>query len=363
MVGSVVAHVGLVVIASLLPDGSGSGGAPARDKLFTPGAVIPIEAVPVVATKLEPTPAPNPEPQANETPDARPDPTQPAPQAGPAPQTGPAPPPEPTEAHPEPAGLALHGMRDNARPSTVGADKVVVDPAKLMGSRETYQDSVDKPGVGSGAVQGPSPAPPGSKDYAFTNEKGKLVYRDPTGRFIATLKADGRVDFKNKSAKATWTNIGMAGPGDLLSAAAGDDPYARIKQKLLKETFEMRLQMAVGFQKTQLDKRLRRLDSDLKTIWTDDKRELAARKKLLFERWDDCDEPEQLGASALPGFGAIDDSSLDEARQTAALSARRRILKFIREHAPKGSAEAFTAEELDQLNRRRVSKEKFAPYE
>lgn len=38
-------------------------------------------------------------------------------------------------------------------------------------------------------------------------------------------------------------------------------------------------------------------------------------------------------------------------------------LKFIREHAPKGSAEAFTAAELADMNRRRVSKEKFSPYD
>jgi hypothetical protein len=279
------------------------------------------------------------------------------------PSAGSEPPPEPTEAHAEPnqvPGLSLHGLRDSARPSTTDAGKVVVDPALLQGSRDVYEDSVDE-SASQGTVQGPAPAPSG-KDYAFSKEKGKLVYRDPAGRFVATLNPDGRVNFRNKGAKATWTNIGMAGPGDVLSAAAGEDPYARIKAALLKATFEMRLGMAIDFQKRQLDKRLSRLDSELDDIWADQRRDLPARKELLFQRWDECDEPEVVEAD-LPGFGAVESSELDDARQDAAASARTRILKFIREHAPKGSAEAFTAAELADMNRRRASTQKFDPYD
>jgi hypothetical protein len=232
----------------------------------------------------------------------------------------------------------------------------------LHGSRELYEDSA-RDAAEVAAIQGPAPAPSGKQDYAFSKENGKLVYRDPGGRFVATLNPDGRVNFRNKGAKATWTNIGMAGPGDMLSAAAGEDPYARLKAALLKATFEMRLGMAVDFQKRQLDKRLSRLDGELDKIWTDERRELSARKELLFQRWDECDEPDEVSAAAeLPGFGSVESSELDQARQGAATSARKRILKFIREHAPKGSAEAFTVTELADMNRRRASKQKFDPY-
>lgn len=363
---SVACHVALAVVASMLPDGGRSGGA-ARDRLFTPGAVIPIETIENTAVaRAEPVRDPIwPAPNSSEPESPAKAPVDHPKSSHPEPSSGSAPPPEPTEAHAEPnqaPGLSLHGLRDNARASIGSANTAAIDPSMLQGSRELYEGSI-VPEEGGGAVQGPAPAPSG-KDYAFSKEKGKLVYRDPAGRFVATLNPDGRVNFRNKGAKASWTNIGMAGPGDILNAAAGEDPYARLKAALLKATFEMRLGMAVDFQKRQLDKRLSRLDSELDKIWADERRDLSARKELLFQRWDECDEPEDVSAGAdLPGFGAVENSELDDARQSAAASARKQILKFIREHAPKGSAEAFTAAELADMNRRRASKQKFNPYE
>ena len=370
--GSIVFHVGLVIVSAWLPEGGAAGGGSKRDPLFTPGAVIPIEttavalAEPIAAAEpVLPRVEPDPESPATAPTEAEasehPQPDSPHP-------TG-EPPPTPTEAEAQPnataPGLSLHGLRDGAHASTAGAGKVVVDPSMLQGSRELYEDSVQNPGVGSGGVQGPAPAPASGNDFTFTKEKGKLVYRDPAGRFVATLNADGRVNFRNKGAKGSWTNIGMAGPGDALMAAAGDDPYARLKHKLLKATFEMRLEMAVDFQKKQLDKRLARLNGELEKIWADERRDLGARKQLLFERWDECDEPDEVASAGaeLPGFGAVDDSELDDARHSAAVSARKRILEFIRKHAPKGSAEAFTAAEIAAMNQRRVSKQKFSPYD
>lgn len=365
---SVACHIGLVVIASMLPDNGRSGGAGERDRLFTPGAVIPIETVERAVVRAEPIRDPLwPAPAAAAEPELPAKAPLDHPQSSnPQPSSGSNPPPQPTEAHAEPnaaPGLSLHGLRDNARASTAGSGQVVVDPSLLHGSREVFEDSMAD--AAEAAVQGPAPAPASGQDYAFSKENGKLVYRDPAGRFVATLNPDGRVNFRNKGAKATWTNIGMAGPGDLISAAAGEDPYARLKAKLLKATFEMRLGMAIDFQKRQLDKRLSRLEGELDKIWADSRRELSARKELLFQRWDECDEPDDEvadGQAELPGFGAVESSELDEARHGAAASARKRILKFIREHAPKGSAEAFTAAEIADMNRRRASKQEFDPY-
>lgn len=362
VVGSGLFHVGLVIASVLLPDGSRHAGAAARDELFTPGAVIPIEALPKMARA---------EPIGGPTPPRRVDDDAPAkapvdrPQSGaPSPSIGAQRPPEPQQTEPSQVpGLSLHGLREGARATTTG-NGVVVDPSLLQGSREAYEESIENPGVGDGAVQGPA-APSSVDKYEFTREKGKLVYRDPHGRFVATLRSDGRVDFRNKGAKATWTNIGMGGPDDLLAAAAGDDPYARLKAKLLQATFELRLGMAVKFQKQQLDKRLARLGGELDKIWADQRRDLSARKELLFQRWDECDEPEDVASpiAELPGFGTVESSELDDARQDAASSARRMIEKFIREHAPKGSAEAFTTAEIADMNSRRASKQKFSPYD
>jgi hypothetical protein len=357
--GSVLFHAGLVVGSVLLPDGSLSGAA-ARDELFTPGAVIPIEALPKVA-RAEPSGRPS-QPRAIRG-DAPAKAPRDQPQSGaPSPSDGAERPPEPQQTEPNQVpGLSLHGLREGARAATTGSG-VIVDPSMLSGSRGVYEQSVVNPGVGDGAVQGPTAQ---VDKYEFAREKGKLVYRDPHGRFVAMLRADGRVDFRNKGAKATWTQIGMAGAGDLINAAAGEDPYARLKAKLLEATFEMRLGMAVAFQRKQIDKRLARLGGELDKIWADERRDLKSRKELLFQRWDECDEPEAVASptSELPGFGVVESSELDEARQDAAGSARRLIEKFIREHAPKGSAEAFTAAELSDMNGRRASEQKFSPYE
>lgn len=364
VVGSAVFHLGLVLVASVLPEGTRHGGGVERDELFTPGAVIEIETVaPQKLAVAEPSREPLIPPSAEELEAERPAhaPDDHPRSSDPAPDSGSEPPPKPTEAEPSERTGLFSGMRDSARPTTSGSG-VVVDPSMLQGSRAAYHDSVENPGVGSGAVQGPAAKAKGSSEYAFKTEKGKRIYRDPGGRFIATLRADGRVDFRNKGAGASWTQIAIGDPGALLSTAAGEDPYARAKAKLLKATFELRIGMAVSFQKRQIKKRLRRLEKDLERIWTNEQRDLAARKELIFQRWDECEEPEDLGPSEVPGFAEIDTSELDEARQDAAGDARKTIEGFVRKHAPRGSAQAFTAAELADMNRRRVSKQKFSPY-
>jgi hypothetical protein len=260
----------------------------------------------------------------------------------------------------------LSGARDKTSGALVAAPgRVVVDPAMFGGSRGAYQDSAPEPGIGSGEVQGPAPA--AKSDLSFTRDNGKLLYRDPGGRFVATLRSDGRVDFKNKAGKMTWTDNAIGDPDALIRMAAGEDPYARAKAELLKATFDLRLGMAITFQKKQLDKRLERLDGELSKIWADQRRDLDARKELLFQRWDECDEPDETtddeASAELPGFGEVESSELDEARNEAAVDARKRIEKFVRKHAPAGSPEAFSASELADMNKRRISKQEFDPYD
>ncbi|NVB37778.1 hypothetical protein G6O69_08030 [Pseudenhygromyxa sp. WMMC2535] len=371
IVGSALFHVGMVVVLSLLPEGPRSGGAPKRDLLFTPGAVIPIEIdVDAPLAALEPSVQPTPTPDDfSERPALAPDDSTPTPT--PTPTAGTQPPQAPTEASPSESPSApglLAGMRDTSRTSATAGERggsgVIVDPSLLGGSRRAYEEGLANPGVGKGAVQGPAPPPSGSADLSFTKEGDKMVYRDPGGRFVAYLKNDGRVDFRNKAAKGSWSQIGIGDPGGMLSKAAGEDPYARAKYTLLKATFEMRLGMAVNFQKRQLKKRLRRLEKDLDKLWADERRDLPARRELLFQRWDECIEPDdaEQEAAALPGFADSNAAELDEARRDAAGEARETIIGFIRENAPKGSPQAYTASELADMNRRRASTAKFSPY-
>lgn len=362
LVGSGVGHLALAVVLSMMPDNQvrRSGGS-RRDELFTPGAVVPIQttAITMMPTRerprlpSEPATAPLDEPKSS----------QPSPEGSGSRSTSPTP---TDEAPPSESPGLLSGARDKTSGAVVtGPSKVIVDPALLGGSRGAFQGSVVDPGVGAGEVQGPAPA--AKSELSFSRANGKLIYRDPGGRFVATLRSDGRVDFKNKAGKMSWTDNAIGDPDALLRMAAGEDPYARAKAELLKATFDLRLGMAISFQKKQLDKRLDRLDGELAKIWADDRRDLAARKELLFQRWDECDEPDETPAETpaeaeLPGFGKVSSSELDQARHDAALGAREQIEKFVRKHAPPGSPEAFSASELAGMNGRRVSKQKFDPY-
>jgi hypothetical protein len=64
-----------------------------------------------------------------------------------------------------------------------------------------------------------------------------------------------------------------------------------------------------------------------------------------------------------PGFQTADASLLDESRRAYAKAARQKIIRFIRSVAPQDGTDAFTVAELEQLNRRRVSTQVFAPYD
>ena len=90
---------------------------------------------------------------------------------------------------------------------------------------------------------------------------------------------------------------------------------------------------------------LRSLPRELEKMWRDDTRSLADRRRLLFERWDEC----------------VDAREDSEAARVGA-QARATVLSFIRTRLPAGSPDAYTQAELVALNARRVSRVPFAPY-
>ena len=77
-----------------------------------------------------------------------------------------------------------------------------------------------------------------------------------------------------------------------------------------------------------------------RTIWDDDSIAVAERRLHLFQLWDDCAEDTPAGREARHG-----------------------IERFIRELAPRGSPRAYPEAQLRELNRRRGSKTRFAPYD
>jgi len=81
---------------------------------------------------------------------------------------------------------------------------------------------------------------------------------------------------------------------------------------------------------------------NLERLWAST-RDPAARRRALFELWDECGE----------GSGPLGE---------AGDRARGQVIGWIAAHLPSGSADAFTAEEIASLDARRSSKQHFAPY-
>ncbi len=125
---------------------------------------------------------------------------------------------------------------------------------------------------------------------------------------------------------------------DALERRRGNDPYYADRAWFLRETEEVRDRLA-RVAATERDRvQLLRLRGRWVALMEDRARPAPARRRALFSAWDELAE--------------------DEVGQRA----RDALLDLVRERWPRGSAEAFTEEELARLNAGRVRRERFAPY-
>lgn len=194
------------------------------------------------------------------------------------------------------------------------------------------------------------------------NRKGEQVYRAPGGQFSAILLPDGRMRFMDHLVTASPEEgfaPRMAGLPELIRKAQKRELWAHDKAVLSRRTFELRLAIAVAFAESRIETRLKELYRDLLEIWQAE-RPAEIRRVTVFERWDECDETMRV---KLPGFEDTPDTRIDALRKGAGDRARDTINAFVRRHAPEGSADGYSASELEALNRRRRSKARFAPYQ
>jgi hypothetical protein len=120
------------------------------------------------------------------------------------------------------------------------------------------------------------------------------------------------------------------------------DPYASRKLKLLDDTRDERVARGGAFRSQQLVRSAELMRRTLEQLWAYEL-DPAKRRAALFELWDDCDEG-------------------DGERGQAGQRARAMILGWIGARLPRGSAGAFTDDEISRLESRRSSKQAFAPY-
>lgn len=131
---------------------------------------------------------------------------------------------------------------------------------------------------------------------------------------------------------------------DAMMRRAGIDPYASYKLKVLDETRDERVAIGKRHRTEQLALAKQHVQKHLERLWATTS-DPAARKRALFELWDDCAE---TGSAELVAAGA---------------AARAHVIGFIRAKLPAGSAHAYTSAEIARFNKQRKSRAPFSPYE
>lgn len=209
---------------------------------------------------------------------------------------------------------------------------------------------------------------------------GTLLYVDPGKRFTAAFNDDGTVRFGDRWGRdqdgrrmrgSGWAlmqanpgGLALGGPSEWLLALqdrmGGPERHGAAKREFLARTAEVRTRMTIAWTLQLLDYRLRTLEQELEILWGAAGSSPAARRELLFQRWDECDE-----AFNIRPAGEITEeaaSALDRARVDTAEKARRVIEGFVRRRLPQKGKDAFTAAELADMNQRRTSQQPFQPY-
>ncbi|MCA9711411.1 MAG: hypothetical protein KDK70_36570 [Myxococcales bacterium] len=344
---------------------------PAEVSVFAPVELVELPAPDPWSPPAEPEPEPEPAPAEPEpAPDSSAGAEPPEPSSEPAgprrpsrPAPGPDEPSPSVDPDPEPSSgagaVSLLGLRGHSRSPASPVLRPQLPPP--VGGRVVRRVGADRPGP-SAAFDGP---PRSLAEAGFRKRRGgKQVFRDTAGRFTATLQPDGRVRFRDlpvavgRDPQTGQVQMGMPGLAEGLRAASGQELYQEEKRLLLEQTFDLRLQLAIGFARDKLDRRLRSLYRELLELWSRDDLGEAERRTAIFERWDECEE---LPVS-LPGFESVTSSELDQERHAAGLQARETIERFIRRQLPEGSPQAYSPQELRRLDARRRSRAHFAPY-
>lgn len=127
----------------------------------------------------------------------------------------------------------------------------------------------------------------------------------------------------------------------------------------LERTHDFRLALALRTTRSHLEQARRHLPQQLVMRWQQAGTPEAAKAEILA-LWADVEfapvVAEQLGLEPEAY------QNIDLERQRAAAEARAKIVKFVRRHAPPGSASAFTTEELARFNARPERILAFEPY-
>ncbi len=194
---------------------------------------------------------------------------------------------------------------------------------------------------------------------ARTDRRGKVEFEDRSsfridiasprrmagnmGRAVERWARDPRryaEENGNKSRRGVGGQLELT---DSIMRMGGQDPYAARKMEFLDRTRDERMRIAAAENSLMLREALHRTGADLERVWRGPGT-AAHRRQLLFLLWDEC----------------LEGGSDEEVRTARAV--RGQIVAFVRRRLPAGSRMAYGAAELERLNARRTSTQRFDPY-
>lgn len=126
---------------------------------------------------------------------------------------------------------------------------------------------------------------------------------------------------------------------ELFMRAVGEDAHPFQRLWILNETESLRDRLADASRAEDLRRSMRDLRPRLSRIWNDRRRPAPARRREIFEAWDECEEGTPEGEGA-----------------------REEIESFVRDRLPCDGTDAYSEDELDVLNAARESEAPFDPY-
>jgi hypothetical protein len=187
-----------------------------------------------------------------------------------------------------------------------------------------------------------------ARDGDELHPSGGGTYRSHYEAFDANVARDGTASLKDRPDVDIHVGCLFSGCNtsfdDWAMRKAGIDPYRAAKLHWLDKTRDERAEIGLSNRKAELAQSAQLMQQNLAWMWQKT-RDPDERKEALFEMWDDIAE---TGDEDLVDGGA---------------AARSYLIGFIRTRLPAGSASAFTARELAELNARRHSRAVFAPYD
>jgi hypothetical protein len=190
-----------------------------------------------------------------------------------------------------------------------------VAPLPLPPGTRTLEGTVrEAMGKGPRPTGGPAPAPPGTVVLEICESTPCLDPNRVLGAVFATFDVN-----------------------ELYLRALGEDPNSFEKARFLVATSDWRQRLAVSQRDRRKDAALANQDRQLQAIWRSRRLTASERRRLLFNLWLEMDDSPQ-GRKGASG-----------------------IERFIRQHLPAGSPNAFTAAELKAMTAA-AAPQRFDPY-